>query len=123
MMKFFRNPEVKRTLLVYAALSAVATAAAFLLPDVVWFKQDAVRSGAAVEEKWGFALFMLAFCLVFVIVYLVSTYRRYCRICELSAGIDRIAVDKSYRIVAVKHLSFADAYCRKHDVVFGISCR
>ncbi len=89
-MKFFRNPEVKRTLLVYAALSAVATAAAFLLPDVVWFEQGEVRSGAAVEEKWGFALFMLAFCLVFVIVYLVSTYRRYCRICELSAGIDRI---------------------------------
>ena len=73
-MKFFRNPEVKRTLLVYAALSAVATAAAFLLPDVVWFEQGEVRSGAAVEEKWGFALFMLAFCLVFVIVYLVSTY-------------------------------------------------
>lgn len=69
MMKLFRNPEVKKTLLLYGIATAAATAAA-----VVW------------ERRFG--LLMFAVCAVFVLIYLSAAYLRYRRISELAADID-----------------------------------
>lgn len=71
MMKLFRNPEIKRTLILYAVVSALAVGAAF-----VW------------EIRFGF--FMLPVCGVFVLIYLFATAGRYERISELAADIDKI---------------------------------
>lgn len=71
MMKFFRNPEVKKTLLLYGMAAAAAAAAAFVL-----------------ERRFG--LLMLAVCAVFVLIYLSATYLRYRRISELAADIDQL---------------------------------
>ncbi len=57
-MKFFRNPEVMKTLLLHGALSAVTSVAAFL-----WSGQ--------------FGVFTLVLCLMFVLVHIISTYRCY----------------------------------------------
>lgn len=70
-MNLFRNPEVIRGLLLYGLLSAAAIGAAF-----AW--------------DGGFGVFMLAVCLLFVLLYLASTYRRYKQINSISADINRI---------------------------------
>ncbi len=71
MMKFLRNPEVKRTLLIYIAVSALFVAAAFVLNTY-------------------FALLMAAASAVFILIYLLATYKRYRRIASLAADIDLI---------------------------------
>ena len=71
MMKLFRNPEVKRTLLLYCIVAAAATAAAFIMGG-------------------SFGFLMLAVCGAFIIIYIAATYRRYKRISDLAADIDRI---------------------------------
>lgn len=70
-MKLFRNPEILRTFLLYLVLSTAAVIAAFM------------ASG-------NFGWLMVAVCAAFVGIWLVHTARRYRRIAELSADIDRI---------------------------------
>lgn len=70
-MKFFRNPEVIKTLLLYGIISVTATAIAFM-----W------------EPRFGG--FTLALCVLLFVIYLVSTYQRYKRLAELSSDINRI---------------------------------
>ncbi len=71
MMKLLRNPEVKRTAVVYAMISALAVTASF-----VW--------------AWQFGILMTAVCGIFLFVYLSATNRRYERIGELAADINKI---------------------------------
>lgn len=70
-MKLFRNPEILRTFLLYLVLSAAAVIAAFM------------ASG-------NFGWLMVAVCAAFIGIWLVQSARRYRRIAELSADIDRI---------------------------------
>lgn len=71
MMKFFRNPEILRTLLLYIVLSVISVTGSFLMAK-------------------NFGWLMLAVCAAFVGIWFVTTAWRYRRIAELSAGIDRI---------------------------------
>ncbi len=70
-MKFLRNSEVKRGLLIICGISALAVTGAF-----VW------------DNRFG--VFSLALCAVLTAVHAIITYRRYKRLYELSADIDRI---------------------------------
>lgn len=70
-MKLLRNSEVRKTLLLYSLVGGVATAAAF-----VW------------EGRFGFL--MLIVCVVFMLIYLFTTHRRYKRISDLAADINKI---------------------------------
>lgn len=97
-MTFLRNLEVKRTFLAYMALSVAATVAAFLLSGTMWVAAGQDVGGNKVKDgveiflsgKWGFGWFTLGLCLVFTFIYFLGTYRRYRRICRLSADIDRL---------------------------------
>lgn len=71
MMKFFRNPEILRVFLLYLILTAAAVIAAFMMAG-------------------SFGWLMLAVCAAFIVIWLVQSARRYRRIAELSADIDRI---------------------------------
>ncbi len=76
-MKLFRNPEILRTFLLYTILSAAAVPAAFLMGgNIGWL--------------------MLAVCCAFIGIWLGTTTRRYRRIAELSAEIDRILHGEEY---------------------------
>ena len=70
-MKIFRNPEVFRTILVYAVITAIAS--------IFAFRKD---------TSTGWAVFLL--CLTFIGVHLVSTFKRYKKIESLSSNIDYI---------------------------------
>lgn len=70
-MNFFRNPEIIRTLSVYGVLSAAAFLSAYII-----------------DRKY--CVFILILCILFIFIYLLSTYRRYRRLFELSSDIDRI---------------------------------
>ncbi len=70
-MKFLRNKEIIKSIILQILISAAATVAAFL-----W------------ENKFGF--FTLALCSAFVLVYVLTTLRRYRKIAELSADIEKI---------------------------------
>jgi len=70
-MKFWRNKEVVKTLLWHIFISAVAIFVAF-----VW------------DTRFG--VLTAAFSAVLLLIHTVSTYRRYRKIYELSADIDRI---------------------------------
>ncbi len=70
-MSFLRNREVRQTLLLLLALTAAECGAAFL-----W------------NRKFG--VFTLCFALLFLAVWLISTFRRYRRIEELAMDIDRL---------------------------------
>lgn len=71
-MNFLRNPEVRRTLWLYAVLTVMAASGAWQL------------AGARV------ALYVLGVAVVLVTVHVVSTYRRYRHLAELAVDIDRI---------------------------------
>ena len=70
-MKFFRNPEVVRTLFIHGIVTFIVSLYAF------WKDVDT-----------GAAVFVL--CIVFITIYLVSTYKRYKKIEELSNDINGI---------------------------------
>lgn len=70
-MKFLRNKEVAKTLLFQILISAIAVAIAF-----VW------------ETRFG--VLTAALSAILLLTNTVSTYRRYKRIYNLSADIDRI---------------------------------
>lgn len=70
-MKLLRNPEVLKSLLLYCAVSMVAVVAAFIA-----------------DKNFGYL--MLVVCVMFILLYLFGTYKRYKRISELACDIDRI---------------------------------
>lgn len=70
-MKLLRNPEVVKTLILFFLLSAAATAAAF-----VW------------DARFG--IFTLILCLIFLSIHLISIRKRYNRMSELAADINKI---------------------------------
>ena len=70
-MKFFRNPEVKQSIFIYVTIMAVASTVSFL-----WKKE--------------FGFFTFGLCVLFLLIHIVTTYRRYKRIADLSTDIDRI---------------------------------
>lgn len=76
-MKLFRNAEVKRTFFLYCLLAVAATVGAFL-----W--------------NSDFGLFTLMVCALFLGLFLLSTYRRYKRIAELAADVNRILHDDNH---------------------------
>lgn len=71
MMRLLRNTEVLKGLFLYTLLSVIASAAAFL-----WHA--------------GFGVFTLVLCIVMTAVHLLTVYRRYRHISELSYDIDKI---------------------------------
>ncbi len=70
-MGMFRNKEFNRILIFCCIVSAVASVAAFM-----W--------------EPGFGVFTLAVCVLFLLLFYVSTYRRYKRIANLASDINRI---------------------------------
>lgn len=70
-MKLFRNSEVRRSFLFFLCLTTLAV-------GVAWFW----------EKRFG--VFLLAICTIFLLTFYLITYRRYQRIAELSADINRI---------------------------------
>ncbi len=77
-MQFFRNTEIQKTLLLYGLLAGAATALAAL-----WDRR--------------FGIFTLVLSLLFLALYLGSTYKRYRHIAALSTEIDRILHSISIR--------------------------
>lgn len=71
MIKLLRNPEVKSTFIIIILFTAVVTFAAF-------------------ARNIGFGVFVLGICIVFITIYLVTTYSRYKRISDLASDIDHI---------------------------------
>lgn len=71
MMKVLRNPEVTKTIAVYTAVSVLAVVVSF-----VW--------------DWRFGLMMAGICCIFLFIYLFTTYKRYERIGELAADVNKI---------------------------------
>lgn len=70
-MKFFRNPEIIKTLFLYAFLSVAFSAVAFV--------------------KFGsYGVFTAALCIVFMVLYLTSTYKRYRKLYDFAMDIDRL---------------------------------
>lgn len=70
-MKLLRNKEIAVSLLLYAGVSAAAVVGALFIGG-------------------GAALFVLVLCLVFIMLFLFTNYRRYQRLSQLSAELDRI---------------------------------
>ena len=70
-MKLLRNKEVVTSLLLYAGVSVAAVAGALFMGGRV-------------------ALFMLIVCLLFILIFLAASYRRYQSLSKLSAELDRI---------------------------------
>lgn len=70
-MRLLRNPEIKKALPWLLTISAAATVGAF-----IW--------------KIYFGIFTLLLCLTFVTAYLLTTYKRYKQIAQLSESINRI---------------------------------
>lgn len=71
MIKLLRNPEVKKTLLIYGLISILSIITAFML-----------------EQRFGFL--MLIVCVIFVIVYLIATYKRYKCLAKFTFDINQI---------------------------------
>ncbi len=70
-MGMFRNKEFNRTFILCCIVSAAVSVAAF-----VW--------------EPGFGVFTVAICVLFLLIFYVSTYRRYKRIANLASDINRI---------------------------------
>ena len=70
-MGFFRNAEIRRTMLLFLLIAAAAVTAA-----AIW------------DDRFG--IFTLVLCLLLGAVQLISTFRRYRKIAELSRDIDKI---------------------------------
>ena len=70
-MKLLRNKEIAASLLIYAGVSVAAVVGALFMGG-------------------GFALFVLAVCVLFIAVFLITGYRRYRNLSQLSTELDRI---------------------------------
>ncbi|MBR4026101.1 MAG: HAMP domain-containing histidine kinase [Lachnospiraceae bacterium] len=75
-MKFFRNPEVKQGVWIHIIIMVVASTTSFL-----WKKE--------------FGMFMLGWCMLFLVTHIFTTYRRYKKISELATDIDCILHGKN----------------------------
>lgn len=71
MMKIFRNKEFKKSFALYCLLSLISSAIAFQL-------------------KASFGFLMLSVCIAFLLVFFITTYKRYKKISDLSSDIDKI---------------------------------
>lgn len=76
-MKFFRNPEIIKTLFIYLGITVVASLGAFMK-----------------DRYTGVGVFIL--CLIFTAVHLVSTYKRYEKIEKLTDSINDILHEDNY---------------------------
>lgn len=96
-MTFFRNPEIKKTLLLHLTFTVLFTLAAFflglyLLPEtggesaaLPFLRSFSLPLGACLLAFFSFVL-----CLAFTALHLLSTYKRYRRIRKLSLEIDQV---------------------------------
>lgn len=75
-MKIFRNNEFKKAFALYLALTAICSSIAFKL-----------------EARCGFL--MLLACAAFILVFFITTYKRYKNISNLSSEIDKILHDET----------------------------
>ena len=75
-MSLWRNPEVRKNIILWIILSAAAVAAAFIA-----------------DIRCGFTALIL--CVIYTVLHIVQTAVRYRRISELSMEIDRILYDCS----------------------------
>lgn len=75
-MSFFRNPEIKRSILLYLSVAAVLTAAASF-----WRSEAGVTAGILSA--------------VFIILHFTITYRRYKKISSISQKVDEILHGKN----------------------------
>lgn len=96
-MTFFRNPEIKKTLLLHLFLTAQFTLAALFL--CFYFSPENGYDSLSLSLHFHFsslfgrcfwALFCFALCSVFTALHLLSTYRRYQKIQRLSLEIDHV---------------------------------
>ena len=71
MMNLMRNPEVFKTVLIYALISAFAIILSF-----IW------------DIRFG--ILMCCVCILFFVIYIIGTYTRYRRISQLAFQIDKI---------------------------------
>ncbi len=83
-MNFLRNKEVSKTLIIYILITIIAAVFAFLY-------------------NYRFGLFTLFLSLAFTIVHLSSTYKRYKKIYNLSADIDKILHCENLKISLDKY--------------------
>ena len=70
-MGFFRNPEIKRSFILYIFLSVAIVLLSFAFENNSW-------------------LFSLAICVIFGLFHFITTYRRYKKLKNLSLDIDKI---------------------------------
>lgn len=73
-MKFLRNPEIKKDILLHLILSLVFTAISFFISTVT-------------------GLLVMAVCIIFSLVHFLRTYIRYNRLAELSKALDKMLHD------------------------------
>lgn len=94
-MNFFRNPEIRRSLLLHIAVTICATFAAGLFGYLFCSFPDrpaaSVLSGySAMSSAPVCALLVLTLCLLFTCMHLISTWLRYRKIQKLSREMDKI---------------------------------
>ncbi len=70
-MKLFRNPEINKAFIMCAVLGIIVSSIAFLWDD-------------------SFGYLMLSTCIIFLVIFYMVNFRRYKKISELAAGIDKI---------------------------------
>ncbi len=70
-MRLLRNPEVAKNTLLLAGIALAAAVAAF-----VW--------------NWGFGIFTIGLCMLFLVIHLLTVRQRYRKLGEFSADINRI---------------------------------
>lgn len=76
-VSFFRNPEIKKSLLFFSILTFLATGISFIYGN-----------------KCGIFTFIL--CLMFILSHFIITYKRYTKIAQLSNKIDKILHGKDF---------------------------
>ncbi|MBQ3005103.1 MAG: HAMP domain-containing histidine kinase [Clostridia bacterium] len=84
MMNFLRNKEIKKSLLINILITSAGTILASLL-------------------KTEFGIFTLCLSLIFISTHLITSYRRYKKIYDLSADIDRILHNEDTNISLDKY--------------------
>lgn len=96
-MTFFRNPEIKKTLLLYFILTVFFTLASFFLGFYLEPEEgngsvplSSARIFSPLSAGSFLALFCFCLCMAFTGLYLLSTYKRYRKIRNLSLDIDQV---------------------------------
>jgi signal transduction histidine kinase len=95
-MNFFRNPEIRRSLILHTVVTVCATAAAGFFGYVFSHSQNNASAGVLYSSFYGMspaaicALLVLALCLIFTGMHLIITWLRYRKIQKLSQEIDQV---------------------------------